>query len=555
MYKLILIALMLITSYANAATYYVSDSLGNDANAGTSYTYPLKTITEALSKAQAAGDIVYVRNGTYSEAVTVSQSNITLAAMPGAYPIIDMASLPGSDWIVALAIEGNYNTVSGFEVRNVNLDKGVEGGYGLEASGHNNTIRNMSIHHTWEQAVLLRGDYNTIEDSSVYQGARRNFNGAMEPLGGGWPSGMSAARNNSLSAIIPGITSFPRFTRVKSYNNWGEGLSCFETDHCVIEDSIVYDNWTMNLYLSDSANATIARNLVYRSSAPAISFRAGGSPGIVLADEVANGTTIPYSTNNLIANNFIYNADIDAFSWTNVPSGLNNVRICDNTVAYGVIKTGTSAYGDPITNVNSQIRNNIFIDHFDRNSEVPDATGITFSDNNWTYTPPLAYSPSDVVGDAMVNLTGSTAPGALTGNYFKIGASSPLINQAVVVSGVVRDYFKATRGTQPDIGGHEYGAVLPVMSISSTTAWGAATNVGTVKWVTTEPATGVVQYGLSPSALTLSKSLTTTFLNQGLSIGSLTAGTKYYYRVVATNVANGQTATSAISSFTTPTSN
>jgi parallel beta-helix repeat protein len=269
----------------------------------------------------------------------------------------------------------------------------------------------------------------------------------------GWGGGLSAARNNSAAALIPGISSYAIFRRNTVYNNWGEGLSCFESDHCTMEDNIVYDNWTVNLYLSDTTNSLVQRNIVYVSSKPAIATRNNGHPsGISLADELSNK---PRSANNTIINNFLYNTDLDAFSWTQVAnSGLKNVLIANNTIVDGGLFTGVG--GSPaIVNVNSQIRNNIILG---TDSAIPSKTGITFSNNNWTMPviPTLGKSTTDIVGNPKIARTGTTTPGTLTSAYFKILAGSPVINAAMLLTNVTDDFFKIIRGTAPDIGGHEF---------------------------------------------------------------------------------------------------
>jgi hypothetical protein len=305
----------------------------------------------------------------------------------------------------------------------------------------------MNVHHTWQQGVIINGDYSTVEDSSVWQAARKN---SVNPGVGGWGTGLSAARNRSASAIKPGIVSYATFRRNKVYNNWGEGFSCFEADHCLMEDNIVYDNWTVNLYLSDTTNSTVQRNIIYVSSSPAIPTRNNSHPGVTLADEVA---TMPRSANNVIINNFIYNTSLSAFSWTLVAnSGLKNVVIAYNTIVDGSLSTGSG--GSPtIVNTGSQIRNNIILG---RSSSVPSSSGITFSDNNWALTPAAASSSTNIVGDPRIARTGTTTPGTLTSAYFKILSTSPVRNVAMPLTIAPKDFFQVTRGTAPDIGGHEF---------------------------------------------------------------------------------------------------
>ena len=529
---------MLLAFNANAATYYVGPS-GNDSNSGLTLYVRLKTINAALNKA-VDGDTIYLTNGTYAEQVSVNQNNLTLSAYPGSTPIIDGATVPNSDWYSCVNINGNYDVFSGVEVRNCNLSGAFQGGYGVQVYGHHNLLSKLKVHHTWGAGIVLNGDYNTFEDSSIYQATYVN-NGGNSTIG--WGQGISVARNTSPDALAPGIASYATVRRNKVYNNWGEGIGCFESDHCVIVDNVSYDNWTVNLYLSDSTNATVARNLVYASSNPAIPTRAAGwiEPGIILADEVSNGTTIPKSANNIVANNLIYNAELQAMSWSLVPAGLNNTIIANNTVVDGALSTGFG--GDPlITNVNSQIRNNIIIDGTITTSSVPSNQGITFSNNNWEYTAPvLAISDSDNLDNAWITRTGVTTAGNLTGNYFKLISTSQNINSGVVITEVPRDFFSNYRNWPYSIGGHEYGATNTALTVTGVSAVGNYGGYGWVNWNGNIPSTGVIKYGLSPTALTKTITDAELTVKHTKRLSNLALNTKYYYSLVATSPTGGST--------------
>lgn len=555
---------------AYAATYYVAPA-GSDTNNGTSLSAPVKTIRQALSKARSSGDIVYVRAGTYVEAVSISQSGITLSAYQAEKPIIDgQSSLPSGDWGSLVSISGNNNKVSGFEVKNSNIKGARAGGYGVWLGGHHNTVSKMNVHHTWENGILAQGDYSTIEDSSVWQAARRNANGSG---GGMWSGGLNAARNRSASALKPGITSYATIRRNKVYNNWGEGLSCYEVDHCTIEDNIVYDNWTVNMYLSDATNSVVQRNMVYASSAPAITTRNSGRPGIAMFDEVASR---PRSSGNTLINNFLRGVDFSAFTWTGVTnSGLRNTLIANNTIVDGRLNVGGSS---SVIHSNSQIRNNILAG----GGSVATKSGLTFSHNNWATTPPSAAAAStNVVRDPQVSRSGSTSPGALTPGYFKVLGSSPAINAAMALTSVSNDYFKASRGNAPDIGGHEYGSTTTTTSPTTTTptttteptttstpttttqptstsvnisskyATNITRNSATIKWTTNVPTSGTVWYTVK-SDVAAAGTYTLKVVDSNLStshsvnLGNLYNNTTYYYKITATN---GSSTTSTTSTF------
>jgi parallel beta-helix repeat protein len=523
---------------AYAATYYVSPS-GLDTNNGTSLTTPVKTIKRALSKASVSGDIVYARAGTYSETVTINQNGITLSAYQTEKPIIDGGtSLPSTDWGALITINGNKNTVFGFEVRNSNINGAHLGGYGIQVVGANNTVSRMNIHHTWQDGVIVNGDYGIVQDSTVWQASRAYMNTTVSS---GWGSGLSAARNTSSSAIKKGIASYPVLQRNTVYNNWGEGISCFEADHCTLQDNISYDNWTINLYLSDATNSVVQRNIIYVSSNPAIPTRNNSHPGLLLADEVS---TVPRSTNNLIVNNFIYNADLNVFSWTGVAnSGLNNSLIAYNTIVNGGLLTG--AGGNPaVVNVGSQIRNNIVSGS---NSSVPSNTGITFSNNNWAVTPPsAAKSTSDIIGNPQIAKTGATTAGNLTSAYFKILATSPAIHAAVPLASVTQDFFLTPRSTStPDMGGHELVTSTTTTTGTGTTTTGTGTT--TTGTGTTTTGTGTTTTGTGTTTTGTGTTTTGTGTTTTTGTGTTTTGTG------TTTTGTGTTTTTGTGTTTTGT--
>jgi hypothetical protein len=71
-----------------------------------------------------------------------------------------------------LALEGNYIIASGFEIRNINLNGAVLGGYGVNMLGTNNTVSNMNIHDIWAEGVSAQGDYSIVQDSKIWHVAQ-----------------------------------------------------------------------------------------------------------------------------------------------------------------------------------------------------------------------------------------------------------------------------------------------------------------------------------------------------------------------------------------------
>ena len=72
-----------------------------------------------------------------------------------------------------------------------------------------------------------------------------------------------------------------------------------------------------------------------------------------------------------------------------------------------------------------------------------------------------------------------------------------------------------------------------------------------VSWETDELASSTVEFGLSASSLTGSRSAEGYTKRHDVALTNLTAGTPYYYRVISTDAANNPPAASAVKSFTT----
>jgi hypothetical protein len=434
-----------------AATYYVANT-GSNSNSGT-LASPFKTITYGVGKL-VAGDVLYVRGGTYNEVVNVSENGtasnpITISGYFNGtqfeVPVIDgREALPQFSWTGLMNITGSYINISHFEITNSSIKTF---GLSFDAPGQNNKASSMKVHHNGQTGIMGKADYITIEDCEVYLNCMSN---SAHLPGAGWGNGIGFAREKS-----NGITEYGIIRRCKVYDNHGEGVDAFEASHITIEDCEIFNNFTQNLYVSDASYVLVQRNIVYNTSNPRISPRNGNLTGISLFEERAGlsnnaGFTAPHSTNNTIINNFLYNANISVFTWNEpqvINPGFNNSIIANNTIVKGKISVGNLAHS------NSQIRNNIF---YGNGHSIPTKAGITFSNNCWATTPPENGSgPGDVIGDPEIAQTGTLLPGKINAAYFKLLSSSPVINKAVVLPNVKEDFFKTFRNNIPDIGAHE----------------------------------------------------------------------------------------------------
>ena len=518
--------------------YYVSPS-GSDGNAGT-LASPWRTINTSVGKLK-AGDTLNVRGGTYVEVVSVNVSGtatspITIMAYPGELPIIDGQNrLPTTDWTALVAIEGNYINMSGFEVKN----SGAYYSSGLNISGAHNIASKFNVHHAQENGILIQGDYNTVEDSIAWQNAYNNVNNQRR----GWASGLTAARNRRPEALIPGLTSYATIRRNIVFDNWGEGLSCYETDHCTIEDNIIYNNWSSSFYISDASNTLAQRNLSYITPNNLMTPYGGGyRQALTMTNEVKAN-----EINETIINNIFYGGGVCIYCWTNNKTTMSNSLIANNTfVDNDVVDFGIDY--TPPQHLNNIVRNNIFTGLV----QVP-TTGITFSHNNFSVTPPApAASSTNIIGNPQLARTGPTTPGNLTAAYFKLLASSPLIGAGMVLPQVTDDFLKYTRtGLTPDIGAYEFQTPgvdsTPPSTITGLSATASSSTQVNLAWNASTDNVGVTGYKIYRNESQIGTSTVASFVD-----AAATGGTAYSYTVTAYDVAGNPSAPSNTATVTTP---
>ncbi len=424
-----------IANLTNYKVYYVAPT-GNDSNPGTQ-SQPWRTIGKAARTVE-AGDTVYVRGGIYSERVLLSRSGtfdhpIHFLAYPGETPIIEGIGVSIPTWSSMLTLSGDWIVASGFEVRNSRY-------IGVELNGQHNVLDNVYSHHNRETGILARGDYSIVQNSRIWRSALNNEYGAQS--GGGWASGLSAARDD-----VDGKTDFAVLRNNTSWENWGEGVSSFEANGTLIEGNIVYDNYSANIYISDTTNAICQGNLVYTTPDSYLNGY-GSHVGIGMGDEVYR----PRSANITVINNIAYgNKRNFFFSKGSRGGGLANVLIANNTFVNSALEAGVVInQGD---HQNARFINNLT----EQNGPLPVASidnnpQLTVRNNLWSKTPgPGASGPGDVVGDPLLARVGVFN----SVDWYRLLDGSPAINKALPLDEVTLDYAGMPRGAVPDLGALE----------------------------------------------------------------------------------------------------
>jgi hypothetical protein len=419
----------------NGGGYYIAP-YGSDMNPGT-FSLPWRTIGKA-ARTIVAGDTVYIRDGIYKESVRIEASGtasrpIRILAYQGENPIIDGSNTIPEYGGSLLRLYGDYIYASGIEVRNsYYIGIGVYGNYDL--------VDDMYVHHNLGPGIIIGdGHHSTVQNSFVWRSGLSNEYGQ-----GSYQTGLSAARGGVSYAMI-------RHNTV--WETWGEGISTFEADHTVIEDNIIHDSLSVNIYISDSTNVLCQRNFVYTDPASYV-YDYGSHVGIALGDELYT----PASANINVINNISYGNHRNFFWWQgDQGGGMNNVLIANNTFVNGI---GSSSGGnanviiDSGDHVNVRFMNNLV----QQDGVLPvidtiDHPEVVYSHNLWSKNPDAdAQGPGDVIGDPLL-VKGGTP---YFPDWFRLTNLSPAISHAIVLPEVLVDFYGYLRDSNPDLGAIEY---------------------------------------------------------------------------------------------------
>lgn len=269
--------------------YYVSPT-GLDTNDGT-IGAPWKTIQKAANTLK-SGDIVYVRDGIYSEFVRITNSgskeggSISFKAFPGEHPIIDGKSLSVSEEKRALLYLKNvhYIVIDGFELKNLSTNDSDKYPAGILVSDSSSHIRlaNNHVHHIQNKSP--RGNAHGI----LFYGSSENkmtdivieSNNIHDLI-------LGSSESLTLSGNIDGFL----ITKNKIHHNNNIG----------IDVAGFYEACGWTNCIDQVRNGIISNNMVYNNSS-------GGNPAYK-GGYAAGGIYADGATNILIEKNIVYNND------------------------------------------------------------------------------------------------------------------------------------------------------------------------------------------------------------------------------------------------------
>jgi hypothetical protein len=292
--RLVMLIGSFVAIHAHAATLYVSTS-GSDSSSGTS-SQPLRTIVEAYSRAS-AGTTIIVKAGTYTDYNSgwglhlgkngTASSPITLKSENPGDAVIDGRN--ASDRNVCVYIDGSYNVVDGFEIKN-----GPKGGITIWAN--NNQILNCNIHNNGNPANSstqgLDGIYSEEGTSgNVYRANYIHDNGrsGYSLDHGLYLCGKNEVVINNIVRANTGnglqIAGYTTVANMKVYNNvfafnGANGIIFWQSLNGIeIKNNILYQNghYGIGSYDAHGGGVNIDHNVSYGNGYGDFSLRDGGS--------------------------------------------------------------------------------------------------------------------------------------------------------------------------------------------------------------------------------------------------------------------------------------
>lgn len=398
---------LLITIIAKANVYYVATN-GSDSNNGISLSAPFKTISKAAGVA-VAGDIIYVREGTYLYSTTISLSKngtenspIILEGYESERPLIDFSGTAfgkrGFD------LKGNYWYIKG-------LDVCKAGDNGMIISGDYNTIEFCTFFDNKDTGLQLGGGAhdNKIINCDSYWNADPTDYGDAD----GFACKLDVGTNNY-------------FYGCRAWLNVDDGWDGYMRGNDDV--STVLENcWTwMNGYFKDGTDGG--------PSANGNGFKIGGSDDKTLKHNFTLRNCISFDNK---AKGFDQNSNMGSMILENC-SGFRNKG--NN---YSISKILAAEKTASVTNCIS-FNGNISLGSF-----------VTQTTNSWM-TPFVVTNDDFVTLDTTGVSSKRQADGSLPKvDFLRLEKSSNLIDAGTNVG---LDYF----GSAPDLGAFEYDATTGV---------------------------------------------------------------------------------------------
>jgi uncharacterized repeat protein (TIGR02059 family) len=270
----------------SGATYYVSPG-GKDSNPG-SISQPFFTLNKAWTVVS-AGDIVYMRGGTYSYTSTqslsgkngTSGSEIDIYAYPGETPVISRGggfSFSGN-FKSLVYFSGNYVHWKGIEITGNTQTNGADINVGFYTYSSNNcTFEMLNVHHNG-MGIWLKDDPGVNSNNNLFLNCDVHHN--EDPITNGAPYGNGDGLGINING---GNTVTIRGCRV--YYNSDDGIDPYGSDATFLVENC----W---LFYNGFASGSV-ENGTYIVNQDASGFKYGGT-------QTNHGNEILFTTRNCIS--------------------------------------------------------------------------------------------------------------------------------------------------------------------------------------------------------------------------------------------------------------
>jgi hypothetical protein len=377
-------------------------------------------------------------------------------------------------------------------------------GHGISVLGDYNRIEKCNLKFNGKAGVLIwsygdtKGEGNLVIKNHIYHNMLRNWPRGRYKWGLWVAGGVSGSSNNQFMGNVV-------------HKNGGEGLlTGGRTGGTIFRDNLVYDNWSVNIYIDGSPDCLVEKNFIFCSEpdagdlynngddnpADGKNFRRLRAEGIMTADE-----SEPASFKNAtITNNFIVNCRRGITHYAKAhDSGLKDVLVAYNTIILpDALGNGEEFIGINIPFNNGNNKNARFYDNivYGRHPKThllnldtglsilnKDFRGVKFAHNLWFHKTnkksfrvgpkwldiyafdfqgwqnkcrSIEQCTGDIYTDPQFTDANSTTVAGLTPK-----PDSPAKDNAVAIEGVINDYSGNPRNdNKPDIGAIETQAKI-----------------------------------------------------------------------------------------------
>jgi hypothetical protein len=519
------------------ATYYVSMS-GDNTNctglspnaysgSGTGQACAWKTIQKGVD-AMAGGDTVYVRGGTYNQAVKfVYKTNttgqyMTLSAYPGEKVIIDGTNIAFSyDQEGLIYVKRSDNVrITGFYVQNVNMT-------GIYASYSSNiTVDHNFTDLTARSGVGFYGIANGIVDGNDIQHMCGVFENNL------FLSGCSE-ENISISATSSNVEVKNNTVHDPGAIPYGyagaEGINIKDgCNNITVHHNLVYNMHNRLAYGVDAwNNSNVTHDIIFYDN-----IARDSAYGFIVSSEQGTALNNIKLYNNIAYNNL--NAGFSIVWWSGTADAMKtNVYFYNNT-SY---KNGIGFSIQSPKNQNVVVKNNIFSQNTTSISLVPEAVSQTTIDKNIFYGTGGTYGTNPVTGDPKF-------ANASAGDFHLLSGSSAIdaglsaidisVNPVVYAPNVDYDGNSRPRGAGFDIGAYEYTGI----SVTSTPT--------TIPKATPTPLSGMAAPTLNCSvsgSATINFASQTGAINYWVQVWNTDNSSQWFYNSWTGNTSNSLTIT------------